>query len=170
MRSDGPQAAEREGLRRLPKELRLLLDTLELTGKRRLLVAALAYRRHALPIRWRYVEAARVTKAHDFGPVPLVYPWAEGEGAPGRLVTSLEAGFEAVRYYRRRMWGEELFGDLQDGGSHLSQSRIYRPNRLSRLVLGLSLTYVWLVAVASYVVKRGWRRLVDRTEFLKSVR
>lgn len=230
--------------------LRLLLDTLELTGRRRLLVAALAYRRRALPIRWRidrttgvtgaslqrrfasdlaeimpeaanvvligdgefhcvdflrevrergwdfcvrlhadtyvhpagadhwhecraldpaegqrrYVEAARITKDRGFGPANLVYHWAEGEDAPWRLVTSLEAGFEAVRLYRKRMWIEELFGDWQDGGFHLSRSRIYRPARLSRLVLGLSLAYVWLVAVASYIVKRGWRRRVDRTD------
>jgi hypothetical protein len=230
--------------------LRLLLDTLELTGRRRLLVAALAYRRRALPIQWRidratgvtgasvqrrfvrklaelvptaadvvligdgefhcvdllrevrergwdfcvrlhadtyvrsrgtggwrecrdfdpaqghrrYVRDVCVTKDHDFGPVQLVYHWAEGEEAPWRLVTSLEAGFQAVRHYRRRMWIEELFGDWQDGGLHLSRSRIYRPERLARLVLGVSLAYVWLVAVASYVVKRGWRHLVDRTD------
>lgn len=62
------------------------------------------------------------------------------------------------------MWIEELFGDWQDGGFHLNQTRLYRPDRLSRLVLGLSLVYVWLVAVASYVVKRGWRPLIDRTD------
>ena len=112
----------------------------------------------------RFVRAVRITKNHDFGPVQLVYHWAKGEDAPWRLVTSLEKGFKAVRFYQRCMWIEELFRDLQDGGFHLNRSRIYRPKRLSRLVLGLSLAYVWLVAVASYIVKRGWRRLVDRTD------
>lgn len=112
----------------------------------------------------RYVENVRVAKTRDFGPVHLVYHWAEGEDAPWRLVISLDAGFEAVRLYRRRMWIEELFGDWQGSGFRLEQSRIYRPDRLSRLVLGLSLAFVWLVAVASYIVKRGWRPLVDRTD------
>jgi len=93
----------------------------------------------------RYLEEVCVTKAYGFGPVQLVYHWAEGEDAPWRLVTSLEAGFKAVRHYRRRMGIEELFGDLQGSGFHLSQSRIWRPDRLSRLVLGVSLVYVWLV-------------------------
>jgi len=30
-------------------------------------------------------------------------------------------------------------------------------------MLGLSLVYVWLVAVANHVIERGWRPLVDRT-------
>jgi hypothetical protein len=48
----------------------------------------------------RYVEAARVTKAHGFGPVGLVYHWAEGEDAPWRLVTRLSSSRKTVRFYR----------------------------------------------------------------------
>jgi len=42
--------------------VRLLVDTLELTGNRRLLVAALAYRRRALPIWWHVDRKDGVTK------------------------------------------------------------------------------------------------------------
>ena len=241
--------------------LRLLLDTLELTGQRRLLVAALAYRRRALPLQWRvdrtsgvtsaeiqqqflarlseavpeqaevvligdgefhsvdllraaerkgwaylvrlhadtyvrtgdgtgngtgngtgegpswqqcqaldpsegtrrYIEEVRVTKEHAYGPVHLVYHWSEGEDDPWRLVTNLTPSYSVIRLYERRMWIEELFGDWQDGRFHLNRSRLYAPDRLSRLVLALSLVYVWLVAVASYLIKRGWRSLIDRT-------
>jgi hypothetical protein len=111
----------------------------------------------------RYVAEVQVTKDHGFGPVGLVYHWAEGEEEPWRLVTNLTPDFTVVRFYRRRMWIEELFGDWQEERFHLHQSRLYKPEKLSRLIMGLSLVYVWLVAVASYVVKRGWRRLVDRT-------
>jgi hypothetical protein len=237
--------------------LRLLVDTLELTGNRRLLVAALAYRRRALPIWWHvdrkdgvtsaekqeafledltdlvppaaeavligdrefhsvdllraakengwaycvrlhadtylrnreadtkeastqtwkecraldpeegsrhFLQGVSITKDHDFGPVNVLYHWAEGEDEPWRLVTNLPSGFRVVRLYQRRMWVEELFGDWQEGTFHLHQTRLYKPEKLSRLVLGLSLVYVWLVSVASYVVKRGWRSLVDRTD------
>jgi len=40
-----------------------VLDTLELNGRRRLLVVALAYRRRALPIRWRIDRTTGVTGA-----------------------------------------------------------------------------------------------------------
>ena len=75
-----------------------------------------------------------------------------------------EATWSVIRVYRKRMWIEELFGDWQGGRFDLHQTRLYDPERLSRLVLGLSLVYVWLVAVASYIVKRGWRHYVDRTD------
>jgi hypothetical protein len=112
----------------------------------------------------RYLSDVSVAKTRDFGPVGLVYFWAEGEEAPWRLVTNREPGFSVVRLYRKRMWIEELFRDWQEGRFHLHQTRLYAPERLARLVLGLSLVYVWLIAVASYVVKRGWRRRVDRTD------
>lgn len=240
----------------------VLVDTLELSGRRRLLVAALAYRRRAIPLQWqvdrctgvtgedpqvgfierlaekmpteadvvvigdgefhsvevlraidqagwsycirihadtyvrpesgqrsdqrsvqdpdptwqqtrdldpsegerRYLSEVSVTKSRNFGPVGRVYFWAEGEEDPWRLVTNREPDFSVVRLYRKRMWIEELFGDWQEGRFHLHQTGLYAPERLSRLVLGLSLVYVWLVAVASYVVKRGWRHRVDRTD------
>ncbi|PSQ77742.1 MAG: hypothetical protein BRD37_04315 [Bacteroidetes bacterium QH_8_67_23] len=112
------------------------------------------------------LQGVSITKEHDFGPVNVLYHWAEGEDEHWRLVTNLHPGFRVVRFYRRRMWIEELFGDWQEGTFHLHQTRLYKPEKLSRLVLGLSLVYVWLVAVASYVVKRGWRSLIDRTDRL----
>lgn len=224
--------------------IRLLIDTLELTGNRRLLVAALAYRRRALPIWWhvdrkdgtasaekqeafleeladlvpspadavligdgefhsvdllqaaqengwsssaflhadtylrdrktdaeeigtqtwkecraldpeqgssRSLQGVSITKEHDFGPVNVIYRWAEGEEEPWRLATNLLAGSRAVRLYRKRMWIEELFGDWQEGTFHFRRTRLQKPEKLSRLILGLSLVYVWLVSVASYV-------------------
>jgi hypothetical protein len=111
----------------------------------------------------RYVRNVQVAKSRSFGPVNLVSHWAEGEDEPWRLAAYLSPGFTVARFYERRMWIEELFGDWQEGRFHLHQTRLYEPETLSRLMLGLSLVYVWLVALASYVIKRGWRPLVDRT-------
>jgi hypothetical protein len=38
------------------------------------------------------------------------------------------------------------------------------PDRLSRLVLGVCLVYVWLLSLGSWVVKNGKRHLVDRKD------
>ncbi len=99
----------------------------------------------------RYVEDVRIAKSRDFGPVNLACYWAEGEEEPWRLVTNLSPDFSVVRLYQRRMWIEELFGDWQEERLHFRRTRLYEPETLSRLILGLSLVYVWLVAVASYV-------------------
>lgn len=253
--------------------VRLLIDTLHLTGDRRLLVAAVAFRRRALPVLWRVdntsgvtgqdlqrtfvqalqplvpkeadvvvigdgefhgvsllkaVDAAgwtycvrlhadtfirdasqtsppspsrradaeraprmwtysrdldpepghrrdldpvQITKEHAFGPARVVYYWARGEERPWRLVTNASTAEgrvasvgEILRHYRRRMWIEELFGDWEGGRFQLHRTRLQAPDRIARLVLILSLVYVWLVAVASAVVKRGDRSYVDRTD------
>ncbi len=99
----------------------------------------------------RSLREVSITRDHDFGPVSVLYHWAEGEEEPRRLVTNLSPGFRVVRLYKRRMWIEELFGDWPEGTFHLHQSRLCDPERLSRLLLGLSLVYVWPVSVASYV-------------------
>ena len=56
-----------------------------------------------------------------------------------------------------------MYRDSQDFRLEHQASRIRDPRRLSRLLLGIALAYVWLLQLASHVVKRGWRRFVDRT-------
>ena len=233
------------------ERIRLLLDTLELSGHRQILMAALAYRRRALPLRWqvrrrtgvssaeqqisllrtlaeqmpdqadvivvgdgafhstdlmnyiteqgwhfrlrlhtdacvrmsdgeseewkslqdyvpekgarRYLQDVYLTKDEAFGPVSIAICYEEGEDDPWLICTDQQAGYLTLRTYSRRMWIEELFGDLEDGGFHLNRSRIYKTARLSRLVMALSWAYVWLIHVGAWVVKRGLRWKVDRT-------
>ena len=250
------QGAETEG----SGLIRLLVDTVELSGERQVLMAAIAYRRRALPICWetyrrggawnaeqqisllralagrfpddtevvvvgdgafhstdlmepvenqgwhfclrlhadtyvhpaessseentwiqlrdlvpkedlvskegerRYLQDVIVTKDNEYGPVNLALCHAEDEDDPWLICTDQEAGYATIRTYSRRMWIEQLFADLEDGGFHLNRSRIYPPERLSRLVMALSWTYVWLLHVGAWMVKRGFRSKVDRTD------
>lgn len=230
--------------------IRLLVDTLELSGERQVLMAALAYRRRALPICWetyrregvtnaeqqisllralaglfpedaevvvvgdgafhstdlmefiedqgwhfclrlhvdtyvrtsgegswrqlrelvpeegerRYLQEAVVTKDNEYGPVNLALCRAEDEDDPWLICTDRKASHATLRTYSRRMWIEQLFADLEGGGFHLNRSRIYPPDRLSRMVMALSWTYVWLMHVGAWMVKRGFRSKVDRTD------
>ncbi|PEN11255.1 hypothetical protein CRI94_15795 [Longibacter salinarum] len=112
----------------------------------------------------RVLSPVQVTKAHAFGPARLVYHWAIGEERPWRLVTNASSPSAVLRHYRTRMWIEELFGDWQGSRFQLHRTRLQAPERIARLVLVLSLIYVWLIAVASAVVKRGDRCSVDRSD------
>jgi hypothetical protein len=111
----------------------------------------------------RYLQEVLVTKDNEYGPVDLALCHAEDEGDPWLICTDREAGYATIRTYSRRMWIEQLFADLEDGGFHLNRSRIYPPDRLFRLVMALSWTYVWLLHVGAWLVKRGFRSKVDRT-------
>lgn len=92
----------------------------------------------------------------------LMMHWATGEKEPWFLVSSAPVGPRTLREYQVRMWTEELYGDLKGHGFDLEATHLDDVGRLSRLVLGVCLVYVWLIALGSAVVKRGLRHLVDR--------
>ncbi|WP_165774621.1 hypothetical protein [Candidatus Viridilinea mediisalina] len=51
-----------------------------------------------------------------------------------------------LRAYRRRMWLEELFGDLKGHGFDLERSHLRHFARLSRLTLAVVLLYTWMIS------------------------
>lgn len=111
----------------------------------------------------RYLDGVYLTDRHAYGPISIAAYWAEGEEGPWLIVTDEdEADHLTLRTYSRRMWIEELFGDLEGGGFQLQSSRLYAPERLSRLLLAVCLAYLWLMHVGASVVKRGLRFLVGR--------
>ena len=94
----------------------------------------------------------------------LTLYWAKGEKEPWLLATNLTNPQHVLRLYRRRMWLEEMFGDLKGHGFDLEASRLRHFLRLSRLTLVVALLYVWLVAFGSHVVYNGQRSQVDRND------
>jgi hypothetical protein len=110
-----------------------------------------------------WVAGARLTRKHA-RQVSVLAHWAEGEKEPWLLATNLPTRRAALRAYRRRMWLDELFGDLKGHGFDLERSHLRHFARLSRLTLAVVLLYAWLVTTAVRVIKRGLRQDVDRHE------
>jgi hypothetical protein len=109
-----------------------------------------------------YLEGVYVTEER-FGPVNLIIWWdAEAEDDKVRAVmTDLPADGKSWRRGRRRMWIETLFRDWQSSGFHLDESGVFDPGRFTRLVLILALAYVLFLSIGRWVVKRGYRELID---------
>jgi hypothetical protein len=97
-------------------------------------------------------------------PTNLLAHWKKGEKEPWLLATNLLSRREALGAYRRRMWIEEMFGDMKGNGFDLESTHLRHFLRLSRLTLAVALLYVWLISTGSRVIKNGQRRLVDRPE------
>ncbi len=87
-----------------------------------------------------------------------------GEKEPWLLATNLPSATLALQAYKRRMWVEELFGDLKRHGFDLASTHLRHVERLSRLTLLVVLLYVWLVALGSHILKEGTRWHVDRRD------
>ena len=90
--------------------------------------------------------------------------WQRGEKKPWFLATNLLDPRATLRLYRRRMWIEEMFGDMKKHGFDLEASHLRHFLRLSRLTLAVCLLYLWLVAMAEHVITTHQTHEVDRTD------
>jgi hypothetical protein len=102
--------------------------------------------------------------AKEIYPVNLLVHWEVGEKEPWCLATNLPDLPMALRFYRRRMWIEEMFGDLKKHGFDLERTMLRHFERLSRLTLAVALLYVWLMSIGTRTVRDGLRNVVDRTD------
>ncbi len=96
--------------------------------------------------------------------VNLLVHWKIGEKDPWCLATNLPDLRMALQFYARRMWIEEMFGDMKKHGFDLEQTMLRHFQRLSRLTLAVAILYVWLVSVGARSIRSGLRHLVDRAE------
>lgn len=97
-------------------------------------------------------------------PVHLLVHWQVGEEEPWCLATHLPDQQMTLKAYARRMWIEEMFGDLKGHGFDLESTMLRHFQRLSRLTLAVALLYVWLMATGTRTIHNGKRALVDRKE------
>lgn len=103
----------------------------------------------------------RLTQKHNVGWFWLVLHWKQGETDPWYLLADQPGTSAVLRLYRIRMWTEEMYGDLKGHGFDLEATHLDDEARIERLLLGVCLTFVWLVALGSWVVKNGLRHFVD---------
>jgi hypothetical protein len=97
-------------------------------------------------------------------PVNLLVHWKVGEKEPWCLATNLPYRCMTLRYYSRRMWIEEMFGDMKKHGFDLERTMLRHSDRLSRLTLAVAFLYVWSVSVGTRTIRSGLRHLVDRSD------
>lgn len=110
-----------------------------------------------------WLGAREFSQTHIY-PVNLLAHWEKGEKEPWLLATNLPDPRMALRFYKRRVWIEEMFGDLKKHGFDLEVSMLHSFVRLSRLTLAVAFLYVSLVSSGTNTVHRGFRHLVDRKE------
>jgi hypothetical protein len=77
------------------------------------------------------------------------------------VMTNLKANWQTYRLGSRRMWIETMFRDWQSGGFDLGKTGITNRERFARLILLVCLVYVWFVSIGRWLVKRGYRALLD---------
>lgn len=102
--------------------------------------------------------------AKEIYPTNLLVHWKAGEKEPWCMATNLPDRHMTLRFYRFRMWIEEMFGDFKKHGFDLECTMLRHFDRLSRLTLAVALLYVWLVSTGTRTIRDGLRSVVDRTD------
>jgi hypothetical protein len=94
----------------------------------------------------------------------VVLVWLRGEPEPWYLATNLPSPHGAITLYRRRMWIEEMFGDMKRHGFDLEVTQLVHIQRLSRLTMAVCLVFLWLIATGEHVLHAGLAAEVDRRD------
>ena len=110
-----------------------------------------------------WIQNAYLTK-HTMYPVSILVHWEAKEKQPWCLATNLPDRSLTLRYYKRRMWIEEMFGDMKGHGFDLESTMLHHFSRLSRLTLAVAFLYVWLLSTGTKSIRAGLRHLVDRKD------
>jgi hypothetical protein len=110
-----------------------------------------------------WIEQCYLTQKEIY-PVSILIYWKKGEDSPWYLATSLPDQKMTISAYSRRMWIEEMFGDMKRNGFDFERTMLRDMDRLSRLTLAISLLYVWLISIGSRSIKNGDRVWVDRND------
>ena len=98
----------------------------------------------------------------------LTIHWAAGEDEAWILATNLEMQ-ESIRVYERRFWIEEMFSDHKSRGLNLERTRITDPNRLERLVVAMTIAYLWIMEIGALMLRQGKCKKVDNKGAQRSV-
>jgi hypothetical protein len=85
------------------------------------------------------------------------------------LLTSLGTAQMAVARYAQRFWIEEMFSDHKSRGLNLEATRLSDPDRLERLLVAVSLAYLWIMEVGVLVVVTERWRYVDNRGAARSI-
>ncbi len=103
-----------------------------------------------------------IARTNPFGPTWLILHWKVGEDEPWILVTDQADERRSLHLYAKRMWIDEMNGDLKGHGFDLESTHLRDAGRIETLLLGVAIAYVWLISLGSWVVKRGLRHRLDR--------
>jgi hypothetical protein len=120
-----------------------------------------------IPLKKGETKVLKLRWMSSTAPVPdvwLVLHWDPRAKKPWILISDSGCLRTVLRRYRRRMWIEEMFGDMKAHGFELARTHLGDVTRIERLMLGVCICYVWLIATGSWVVKNGRRHLLDRKD------
>jgi len=110
------------------------------------------------------------TEAHQVLGQNIMMTWHEGEKRYWFFVTNCPTLAKTRQWYQLRFTIETLFSDLKGRGFNLDDSRLWKPERLNRLILMAAWAYYFVVVLGvESLFTNLFRRLVRTNAFVHSL-
>ena len=111
-----------------------------------------------------------LTHTHQVGPVNILVVWNEAKNCHWFFVTNMETAKTAKKWYTKRFATETLFSDFKGRGFHLDDTRLWKPERVNRLLLAGAIAYVFCIVLGVEAITSGaFRQLVRTDAFFHSL-
>lgn len=104
------------------------------------------------------------TQAHQVGPLNILVIWHHTEKRHWFFVTNFDTRNEAKQWYRKRFQIETLFADFKGRGFNFDQCRLKEPARVNRLLMAVSIAYLFVVFWGVQAISTGDFALMVRTD------
>lgn len=82
---------------------------------------------------------------HRYGPITAVVWWEEGYEKPLYLISNCEETDKICSWYQKRFLIETLFSDQKSRGFGVDKSHLSCPEKVSRLMVAVCISYLWMV-------------------------
>jgi hypothetical protein len=104
------------------------------------------------------------TQSGQVGPLNLLVIWHKKEKEHWFFVTNFTDPKEARKWYRKRFSIETLFSDVKGRGFNLDKTRIWKPERVNRLIFAVAIAYIFTVFLGVELIVRGPFEKLFRTD------
>lgn len=111
-----------------------------------------------------FVTDILFTQSGQVGPLNVLVVWHVEEKRHWFFVTNLTDPKQARKWYRKRFLIETLFSDVKGRGFNLDKTRLWQPERVSRLIMAVAIAYLLVVFWGVELIVSGSLAQLVRTD------
>jgi len=104
------------------------------------------------------------TQTGQVKPLNILAVWNKKDKEHWFFITNLNDPKQAKKWYRKRFSIETLFSDVKGRGFNLDKTRIWKPERLNRLIFAVAIAYIFSVFLGVELIMHGPFEKLFRTD------
>jgi len=95
------------------------------------------------------------TESSQVGPANIAAVWNKKEDRHWFIVTNFGTLGETQKWYKKRFTIETLFSDIKGRGFNVNKTRLFKPDRVSRLLLAVAIADLLSVFLGVELIRSG---------------